>query len=305
MAADRVGERDGHRAGRVLVVGCVVAAAAVERVIAGVAAQPVALRVSRQRVNKGAAAEIFDVGQRVDAVRAGGRPAGMAADGVRERRRHGAAGEIIARPIRAGAAVDRVRAQAAPEEIVAGIAGQRIGEIAAARVFDIDQRVGAVSAGRGAAGMSADGVGERDGHRAGRVLVVGRVVAAAAVERVIACIAAQPVALRVSRQRVGKGAPADVFDADQRINAVSAGRRAQTGAGGVHIVGQRDGDRAGRGVIHGPVASGAAVQRVGAAVAAQDVVALETGNDVGAGGADERVSVGRAVDQSHGSLLTA
>src|SRR5262245_42867795 len=196
-----------HAGGRIEVRGRVAAGAAIDRIRAALAPEPIVAGIAGERVVEGGAFEVLDVGEDV-ALRVA---PGVGCAGHQAHRHAGRGIEVRGRVV-AGAAVDRVRARFTEEPVVTGIAGERVVEGGAFEVLDIGEDV---------ALRVAPGVG-RAGHQAHvysgcRVEVRHRVVAGAAVDRIGAALAGEPVAVGIAGQRVVEGGAFEVLDAAEHV----------------------------------------------------------------------------------------
>ena len=149
---------------------------------------------------------------------------------------------IAVKGVVAAAARERVVAAAAPNDVVPGIAGQRVALLRTADVFDLGQAVGAAEA----VGRRA----RRQIHRhPGGGVEIGRLVGVdaegAAVERVVAGAADQDVFVGATQERVVAGVAEEDIGAGaavQRVVAVGAGVEPAVGGDGV-VGGERPGHR--------------------------------------------------------------
>ena len=274
------GQADADGAASQQVRGGVAAGATVQQVDAGAGEQHVVERIAvAVGVAAGDDAQVLDVGREhiaaqgpdfVDAAGGGFDDGAAAVDDV----------DVVA-----VAAAHRVVAQAAVDHVGVGVAGQRVGKVAADQVLDADQRVGA-----GTHGVLC--ARQRQAHRhCGRRRGIGRRVAAsAAVQRVVAGTALEHVVGAIAGQRVVEGAAPEVFDADQRVEARTRGvlRPRQR---------QADGHCAGGAGVGGGVHPRTAIQRVVPRPALQPVVAAQAQQRVVAGAAGQGVVAGGAREQ--------
>ena len=202
----------------------IIAAAAIDDVIAVMAADAVRPGIAGQRVGHLGPCEILDA---VEGVAFGIAAAGGV--GLQVHRDRDELGGVVDH-VAAGAADQMVGPASAPQEVVAGaavdgvgpyVAGQGVVERRAGHVLDRDERVALGVAARGRAGHQADH------HRRRRARIVGRVDAVAAIEQIAG---AQP------GEHVIAGAAMD------GVEAVGVGQIARIGADeGIIAVGAVDG----------------------------------------------------------------
>ena len=295
------GQADHHAsAGGAVVRHPVDAGAAVDAVVAPVAAQEVAVVVADQHVIEVGADHAFDAGQLVIAVTAGHR-AGLQVD----LHAIGGTAKAVVHDVEATAAVDAVGAQTAREQIVRGPTDDGVVTGATQHAIDADQRVGAgiTPGGAAIAGAIQAGQPHRDGTD--HVAVVGivelaaampttveRVVALAAAQRVFAALALEHVVASQALDEVVAVAALEVVDAVVALERVVEAAAAQVLEVGQRVVAfrprcgvgaQADIDRPGAEVVGRAVEAVATVQAVIAGIPTDEVVAGVAGDHVGMG----------------------
>ena len=301
--ADAGGQIDIDPGVRIGIVRAVVAIAAVQRVgplaahqrvVAPAALQQVGRRIADQRVGIGPADHVLDAHQHVALGHVARR--GRAVQMHRHRAlRIGIVGgvEPAAADQRVGAiaADQRVIASAAIDHVRARIAGQRVVERRSGQVLDPDQHVAL-----GIAAMAGRAI-ERDIHRRGRGVVIGRVDPVSADQRIRARAADQNIVARPAFQAVVAGRTVDRIVKRRSDRVFDIGDHIAFG-----IAPARDGaikmqlDRSGRGGIIDRVEPVATIDRVGARAADQRVIARPALQQVVAGAAIERVVERRSLE---------
>ena len=264
------------------------ARAAIEIIAAKAALDYVGVRIARDRVAEPRADDVLEIDDRVDVASLHRRRRG---DGPVEREVHAKIlrGVGVIDRIGAGAAVERIVAVTARNRVVGGVAEDRVRLVRADDVLEIDDRVDVGRRHRNG-GQGAAVQRQVDGGR--RIAVIDRIGAAAAVERIVAGTAAQDIVAGVAEQGVGAAATDDVLEIHDRVD-VSA-RLHGDGNGGRAVQREREGSRGVR--IIDRIAAGAAVERVVAEPAADQIGVAVARDGVREGRADDVFEIDDRVD---------
>ena len=309
-AVERVGPGAAHQR--------VVAAAAVKLVAAAAGDQDIIARTADQRIGRRAARDRVVIGRALDhldrdehiARRVARRAASI------QRQRHARARSRIVCGVDAAAAIQRIGpgpagqrivARAAVQRIVAGRTDQAVVVDRSDHRLDIGQQVALGGPARAdhavqphrhrrvglriirgvepGAAIEQVGSGAAD-HRVVAIAAGDRVAAGAADQQVVARPAVQRIAAGAAGQGVVIGRPGQLLDRDQHIARGIAHR-----AGARH---QRDRDRRGGIRIVRGIEAVAAIQRVGTAAPAEDVIPRAARQRIVARGTQQGVVVGRS-----------
>ena len=172
------------------------AGAAIQHIIAGIAAQIVVGITANQGIAKGTAIDAFDAGEGVGAALTILRLARGQIDA------HGGASEGIISYVRGAArAIDRIIAAIAAEGVVIVITDQDIITRTTARLFNTDQRIGAAHAIIRSTGRQI----HTDRLRRGIGAIVDHIARAAApIDTIAASVAPEPIIASTTQQGIGK-----------------------------------------------------------------------------------------------------
>src|SRR5262245_57188365 len=170
--------------------------------------------VADQGVVENGTHEVLNIGQRVALSIAARTGSGRKVDC------HGSAGCVVGRSVATGAAVEPISAAAAGQNVVVGVAYQRVGNAGARHNLDSGQPITLGVAARPSSSRKVDRHGSAG-------CVVGRGVVAAAAnqvirsggadQQIIAVTAGEHVRIAVAGQDVGESRAGEVFNVHERI----------------------------------------------------------------------------------------
>ena len=274
-----------HRARRVAVVGPVETCPAIERVVALHATQEIVARVTCQAVVVVTATDVLDAGELVGAV-----GTSRLILGQRQVDRHRTQRTPVVRPVGTCTAIEPVIALHPAQPVVARVAHQLIGVIAATHPLDADELVISVRTTRLA-------FGELHRHRTRRVAIVSPVETGTAIKPVVALSALQEVVGRIARQLVTESATTNMLNTDELVTAIP-GRliERQVHGHGTRSIGVKrpvvDSSAAVKRVI-----AGTAIERVVACTAIEQIITRPAVEHVVARATQQRIIAIRAIEQ--------